>query len=433
MRLVAIFLVAILTMTLAYAAGFFTAGRVPATVWQQPAAAPLAAGLAGVGGAVTATLPAGAPHVDIGSGNDSADAFAVFWDALGHVQSEYAGPAPTGSELTYGAIRGSLKALGDPFTLFTDPEVTEVQKVELDGEFEGIGAYVNENELGQLVIQTPMRGQPAEKAGVLSGDIVLKVDGKDISGLDVNDAVLLIRGPKGSPVVLTIKREDEPELLEISVVRDRIEIPSVSEARILDKEGAPEVGYIQLTVFAEETKAEMDVALDELQQKGAKAIVLDLRNNPGGYLETAIQVASEFLDTGIVVMQEDGQGRKRSESARSDGHATTLPLVVLINKGSASASEIVAGAIRDNKRGLLVGETSYGKGSVQNVHSLSDESQLRVTVAAWLTPNGSHIHKKGIPPDVEVARTAEDAKADKDPQLERAIEEAKKALTGGEG
>jgi carboxyl-terminal processing protease len=278
-----------------------------------------------------------------------------------------------------------------------------------------------------------MRGQPAEKAGVRSGDIVLKVDGKDITGLDVNDAVLLIRGPKGTQVVLTIKREDEPKLIDIPVVRDRIAIPSVAEARTLEKEGAPDVGYVQLTVFAEETKGEMDAALDELRAKGAKAIVLDLRNNPGGYLETAIQVASEFLDHGVVVMQEDGRGVRRSESAHSDGHATALPLVVLINKGSASASEIVAGAIRDNKRGVLVGETSFGKGSVQNVHSLSDDSQLRVTVAAWLTPDGSHIHKKGIPPDIEVGRTSDDVKAGRDPQLERAIQAAQDAIAKGQG
>jgi carboxyl-terminal processing protease len=424
MRLIAIFLLAVLTMGLAYMAGFYTADRLPdETLSGLTGRAP--AVVAGPGGG-----PPAGPDIGLEGGQEAANAFAVFWEALRHVRSDYAGELPTDTELTYGAIRGSLRSLDDPFTLFTDPEVTAVQKVELEGEFEGIGAYVNENELGQLVIQTPMRGQPAEKAGILAGDIVLRVDGQDISGMDVNDAVLLIRGPKGTTVTLTVKRDDEPDVLEIPVVRDRIAIPSVAVARRLEAEGAPELGYLQLTVFAEETKQELDEAVASLQAEGVQGLVLDLRNNPGGYLDTAIEVASEFIDEGIVVQQEDGQQRISSENARSDGQATDLPLVVLINKGSASASEIVAGAIRDHERGVLVGETSFGKGSVQNVHELSDKSQLRVTVAAWLTPDGLHIHKKGIEPDVVVERSSEDVQANRDPQLERAIDEARRLIAG---
>lgn len=425
MRLLSIFLLAVLTMGLAYAAGFYTAGRVSPDVLDQTGASALVAGVPGVPAAPAA---GGGQSPDLPNGDDN---FAAFWAALQHIQQDYYGPAPDPADLTYGAIRGSLRSLDDPFTMFTDPEITEIQKVELEGEFEGIGAYVNQNELGQLVIQTPMRGQPAEKAGVQAGDVVLKVDGEDISGLDVNDAVLLIRGPKGTTVVLSIKREGEPDLLEISVVRDRIEIPSVAEARRLEEEGAPDVGYIQLTVFAEETKAELDSALEELRAAGVKSLILDLRNNPGGYLNTAIDVTSEFIGDGVVVMQEDSAGNRKSANATSDGRATDLPLVVLINRGSASASEIVAGAIRDAKRGVLVGNTTFGKGSVQNVHELSDKSQLRVTVAAWLTPGGDKIHKVGIEPDIPVDRSAEDAREGRDPQLERAIRAAR-ALAAGE-
>jgi carboxyl-terminal processing protease len=412
-----VFVVAVLAMTAAYGAGFYTAKRLPIE-WLSRA------------GSTTSAPAAPAGAVDVTAAGSGADptSFNVFWEALSRVQSDYDGKAPKPEDLTFGALRGSLKALDDPFTLFSDPRDTEVQKVELAGQFEGIGAYVNENEAGQLVIQTPMRGQPADKAGILAGDIILKVDGRDISGMNVNDAVLLIRGPKGTTVTLTVKREGEPKLLDIPVVRDQIEIPSVAEDRVLTKEGAPDVGYVQITVFAEETKRELDAAIDRLRKAGAKSIILDLRNNPGGYLDTAIEVASEFIPDGTIVMQEDNTGNRRSEQARGDGHALDMPLAVLINKGSASASEIVAGAIRDRKRGVLVGEKSYGKGSVQNVHELSDKSQLRVTVAAWLTPNGTTIHKKGITPDVEVTRTADDAKNQRDPQLQRAIQEVQKAM-----
>ena len=428
MRLIAVFLLTVFTMAVAYAFGFATAGRMPQSVWQTPGAAPLARVVSRLSAPVATPTP---DAVAIDS-TDQAGAFEIFWRALERVQSSYYGADAKPQELTYGALRGSLQALEDPFTVFTDPEVTQITKVELEGEFEGIGAYVSQNDQGQLVIQTPMRGQPAEKAGILAGDIVLKVDGKDITGMDSNDAVLLIRGPKGTTVTLTIKREGEPGLLEIPVVRDRIEIPSVAEARVLTDEGAPDVGYLQITSFSEDTKQELDKAIDEVRGDGAKALIVDLRNNPGGYLDTAIEVTSEFIGSGVVVQQEDSRGNRRPEPARGDGRAVDLPLVLLINKGSASASEIVAGAIRDYKRGVLVGETSYGKGSVQNVHSLSDDSQLRVTVAAWLTPKGSHIHKKGVEPDVKVERTMDDLKNQRDPQLDRAIIEARRLLTGGQ-
>ncbi|MBK7780178.1 MAG: S41 family peptidase [Ardenticatenia bacterium] len=387
LRLIGMFFAAVLTLTFTYGLGFVTALRVKDT----PAVAQLAARVA----------PAAAPAV--GTPADSAAAFDIYWEAWRHVKSEFYGEIPADKDVAYDAIKGSLRSLDDPFTNFSDPVTTQVNSPDLDGEFEGIGAFVTANPDGLLMIQTPMPGQPAERAGIRSGDIVIKVDGEDITMLDVDHAVLKIRGPKGTAVELTIVREGEAKPLIFKLVRERIEVPSVTNIRLLDKEGAPELGYLHITSFAEDTEDRLHKGLEELRAKGAKALVLDLRNDPGGYLETAIDVASEFIAEGVIVMQEDNSGKQEKAMARPGGRATDLPLVVLVNRGSASASEIVAGALRDHKRAIIVGETSFGKGSVQNVHKLSDNSELRVTIAAWLTPKGTKIHKLGIAPDVPMS------------------------------
>ena len=423
-RLVTFFLFATLLIGFAYGTGFYSAYRlsnaglihnplarlgfsntndgsgagVVAGADQESGVAATESGSTG-GAPTTRRSAAGAPGALVPQEDAG---FKVYWDAWHAVKEHALNPPPDEKAITYGSIRGSLESLDDPFTLFSDPVDAEIQNADLNGQFEGIGAYVNTNGDGLLEIQTPMRGQPAEKAGVHAGDVVIKVDETDITKLNINEAVKLIRGPKGTTVQLTILRKGVSGTLVIAVTRDKIDIPSVNDVRLLDKEGAPEVGYLQLTVFAAETNGELVKALDELRAKGAKALVLDLRNDPGGYLNTAIDVASQFIGDGIVVIQDDGKGHREEIRAEPGGHALDLPLVVLINKGSASASEIVSGAVRDHKRGVLVGQTSFGKGSVQNVHSLSDESQLRVTIAAWLTPNGTLIHKKGITPDVVV-------------------------------
>lgn len=398
-RWTALFLVACLAMAGAFGSGYAAAGRLEGDaaldLTRIVGSAAGGAGTAGDGAAAEAAAPDAPPA-------EGGEAFDVYWETWRAVNAAYDGELPEGSALTYESIRGSLRALEDPYTLFTDPVVNEVQSVELEGEFEGIGAYVQNNEEGQLVIQTPMRGQPAEKAGVEAGDIVLAVDGTDLAGMDINEAVLLIRGPKGTVVRLTIQREGVARPFDIEVTRDRIDIPSVNEVRLLSDEGAPEVGYLQVTVFADETRTELRDALAELRAEGARAIVLDLRNNPGGYLNAAVGVVSEFVERGLVTVREDSRGRRYEERVEGNGTAYDVPLVVLVNQGSASASEIVAGAVRDHERGVLVGETTFGKGSVQNVHDISDGSQLRVTVEIWRTPGGSLIHKRGITPDVVV-------------------------------
>ncbi len=426
LRWTAVTLVGVMAVTVAFTAGFDTGRRAPDLLAAQGDW-----GLrvvdwvhARLDGASPQDSAAGKTQPDPTVPDDSDD-FQLFWEVYDLVESQAYGSLPEPTDLTYGVIRGSLRALDDPFTVFTDPVVTEVQRPELNSSFEGIGAYVATNEAGQLVIQTPMRGQPAERAGIMAGDIVLKVDDRDIAGLDVEDAVLLIRGPKGTTVRLTILRRGYAAPLEIAVVRDRIDIPSVNQVRTLDDLGAPDVGYIELTMFAADTTAELRSAVAELRQKGAKALVLDLRDNPGGFLDTAIGVASEFLDNVVIAYQEDKSGRRIAERAKRGGRALDLPLVVLVNHGSASAAEIVAGAIQDHRRGTLVGVTTFGKGSVQNVHDLADRSQVRVTIAAWLTPRGRMIHRRGVEPDVPVPLTSDDVAAERDPQLERAILEAR--------
>jgi carboxyl-terminal processing protease len=427
-RILFTFALAIGAMGTAYAAGYLTAARVREIAGTSGPVGKFAAvlrsgddaiapgtGAGGVQPSSAATSgtnpdsttgagdqasPSGATGADAAA--DRAAAFETFWEALDVIRSGAYKPVADEKTLTYGAIAGSLRSLDDPYTVFSDPVDTAVQQPDLAGEFEGIGAYVTTDEEGRLVIQTPMRGQPAEKAGVKAGDVVIKVDGKDITGLGVNEAVLLIRGPKGTTVTLTILRESEPAPIDIAVVRDKIDIPSVDNVRTLGDLGAPEVGYLQLSVFGEETRAELVRAIDELRRAGARALIVDVRNNPGGYLQTAIGVASEFIADKTIVYQEDSSGQRVAMTAESGGHALDLPLVLLVNRGSASASEILAGAIHDNQRGVLVGETTFGKGSVQNVHKLSDNSELRVTIAAWLTPSGGLIHKKGIAPDVLV-------------------------------
>lgn len=386
LRLIALFFGAVLTLSASYLLGFGTALRVK----DNPQVAQLA------------TRLGAAPQVSAPPAEGQA-AYGIYWEAWNHVKEEFYGEIPADKEVAYQALKGSLRSLDDPFTNFSDPVTTQVNSPDLDGEFEGIGAYVTANPDGLLMIQTPMPGQPAERAGIRAGDLVIKVDGEDITNLDVDHAVLKIRGPKGTTVELTIVREGEPKPLIFKLVRERIEVPSVTDIRILEPEGAPDLGYLHITSFAEDTEDRLHKALEELRAKGAKALVLDLRNNPGGYLETAIDVTSEFVSEGVVVMQEDNQGKQERAMARPGGKATDLPLVVLINRGSASASEIVAGAIRDHERGIIVGETSFGKGSVQNVHQLSDKSELRVTIAAWLTPKGTKIHKLGIAPDRPVS------------------------------
>ena len=342
--------------------------------------------------------------------------FKVFWEVWDIVEREFYGELPTFQEMTYSAIRGMLGSLGDPNTVFIEPQLHELEETDLRGSFEGIGAVVTMED-GRLFVVFPIEGQPAVKAGIKAGDEIIKVDDKEIAGLSLAEAVLLIRGPRGTKVQLTVLREGEPEPLIFEVIRDRIETPTI--AWKLLEEG---IGYVRLSLLGERTKAELIQALRELEAEGMTALVLDLRNNPGGTLTASVEVASQFLKEGIVLYERDSEGHEQAFSVQRGGLATEIPLVVLVNEGSASAAEIVAGAIQDHGRGVLIGERTFGKGFVQHAHELSDGSGLHVTVAIWLTPNRREIGDKGLLPDIVVPLTREDIAKGKDPQLDRALE-----------
>ncbi|RMF34891.1 MAG: S41 family peptidase, partial [Chloroflexi bacterium] len=324
--------------------------------------------------------------------------FDVFWEAWDWVEQDFYGPLPSPRERTYGAIRGVLATLGDPYTVFLEPQPAQREKERLQGFFGGIGAYIRRNEAGEIYLD-PFRDGPAAQAGLRKGDVLISVDGTPITPEMGEDRVAeLIRGPVGTSVVLEVRRDGK--VLRFTVVRQEIQVPS-AEWRVLEE--APQVGYMRISNFTDRTPQEVAEGLQELKAQGVQALVLDLRGNGGGLLQSAVAVADEFLDEGVVLYE---QRRGRTEEvyrSHSGGAATDLPLAVLVNGQTASASEIVAGAVQDRGRGVLVGEKTYGKGSVQLIYPLSDGSSLHVTAAIWLTPNRHRLQGNGLVPDVEVA------------------------------
>ena len=351
--------------------------------------------------------------------DQATEAFGLYWEVWNRVEEQFYGGIPRETNTTYGAIRGSLSTLNDPYTVFLEPEPAAKEKAQLEGQFGGIGAFVQQNEDGEIVLN-PMRDQPAALAGLQEEDVLLKVDGTDIlPDMTVDDVVNLIRGEVGTTVLLTVRRDGSDDPVEISITRAIIETPSVTW-RILEE--APEIGYIQLTSFTERSNEEIETAFDELATQGAVLYILDLRHNGGGLLDSAVEVASQFLSDGVVVREDRQNEGERVYDVRNGGKALTEPLVVLVNGGTASASEIVAGALQDYDRATLIGEKTFGKGSVQLIYELSDKSRLHVTVAKWFTPNGNAIDGTGLTPDVESAITEEDRNNQRDPQLERAID-----------
>lgn len=343
--------------------------------------------------------------------------FRVFWEAWRALQRDFYGELPSNQEMTYGAIRGVLELLDDENTTFLDPQSAEFFSTDLSGTFEGIGARVDTAPGGGVLIIEPFEGQPAYEAGIQRGDIIIEVDGQDVTDMPLGDAIQLIRGPKGTKVRLLIKREGEPDLIEVEVVRDRIEIPIV-ESKMLDHG----IAYLKLGEFNGRSPELVRRALHELLRQKPKGLILDLRGNPGGFLDAAVEIGSQFVGKGNILIERFKDGKEQAYPARSGGLATDIPLAVLVNDGSASASEIVAGAIQDAGRGPLIGVTTFGKGSVQVPHRLSDGSMLRVTIARWFTPKGRGIDGIGLEPDIVVERTLEDRAAGRDPQLDRAVE-----------
>lgn len=344
--------------------------------------------------------------------------FEPFWQAWDLLHNEYVDQPLDDQMLMRGAIKGMLESLGDPHTAYLDPEQYKELNTQLKGEetYEGIGAWVDTTS-DYLTIISPMPKSPAEKAGLRTGDKIIAIDGKDMTGIDGELVRKQVLGPAGTTVTLTILREGV-EPFDVQITRASINVPSL-ESRMLEDN----IGYIHLYVFGDKTREELRTAIKELLAQKPKGLILDLRYNGGGYLTTAIDVASEFIDAGVIMYEQYGDGTKKTYEARRGGLATDIPLVVLINEGSASASEIVAGAIQDRGRGKLVGVTSFGKGSVQIPTELKDnQGAVRITVARWLTPNGRTIHGVGLEPDITVTYTDEERAAGRDPQLEKAIE-----------
>ncbi|MFO8037752.1 MAG: S41 family peptidase [Anaerolineales bacterium] len=345
--------------------------------------------------------------------------FEPFWEAWDILHEQYVDQPLDDTSLMRGAISGMLDSLGDPHTSYMDPFQFEQANIPMSGEYEGIGAWVDPT--GKyLEIISPMPNSPAEKAGLKPGDKVIAIDGEDMTGIDGNLVIKEILGPAGTDVVLTIEREGEPEPFDVTVTRQKITIPSV-EYRMIEGEN---IAHLQLITFGQDTRSELRDAIKDLLANDPDGLILDLRNNGGGYLQTAVTVASEFIEEGVILYEDYGDDQEmKSYQAQKGGLATDIPLVVLVNEGSASASEIVAGAIQDYERGPLVGATTFGKGSVQNWIELSnDEGAIRVTIARWLTPDKRQIHEQGLTPNYEVELTEEDVQNEEDPQLDKAIE-----------
>jgi carboxyl-terminal processing protease len=343
--------------------------------------------------------------------------FQIFWEAWGYVERDFYGHLPESHhELAYSAIRGMLQAIGDPYTYFIEPSDHEIEEAQLEGRHGGIGAeYVMAD--GYLVVVAVLEDSPAALAGIRTGDVIVQVDGTEVLGLSQNEAILLIRGKEvGSEANLTILREGESEPLTITVIRQQVDVPTVVWE--LQEDG---VGYVRITFFGARTNGELTAALKELKSSGANELILDLRDNPGGMVTAAVDVAGEFIDTGVVFYERDKDGNDKVYNARRGGEATSIPLAVLVNAGTASASEIVGGAIQDHDRGLLFGERTFGKGSLQSIHELSDNSSIHVTIARWLTPDRHEIEGAGLLPDVEVIPSQEALAEGRDPQLEAVL------------
>jgi len=345
--------------------------------------------------------------------------FAPFWEAWDIVHQDYIDQPVDDVELMHGAIRGMLEALGDQHTSYMDPIQYEQANQPLNGSYEGIGAWVDTTG-ERLTIISPMPNSPAEKAGLQPDDRIIAIDGEDVTNLTPELVLRRVLGPAGTTVTLTIEREDLAEPLDVTITRAKIDLVSVYGEMV---EGE-NIAYVQLVTFGERTHTELRKTLEELLANNPDGLILDLRYNGGGYLDTAIDVLSEFIEKDQLVMIEDfGNGKRDMYYSRGDGLATGIPLVVLVNEGSASASEITAGAIQDLNRGVLVGTTTFGKGSVQNWIPLrNNQGAVRVTIARWYTPNERQIHEIGIEPDYTVEITEQDIENNNDSQLQKAIE-----------
>ena len=346
--------------------------------------------------------------------------FSLFWKVLEILPQKYVDKGAIDSQkILYGAISGMVKSLGDPYTAFLDPKQNEEIKSEIAGSYEGIGIQIGFDVQKRLAVIAPLSGTPAEREGVLAKDLIIKIDDKDTTDLTLPQAVDLIRGPAGSKVKLILRREAEDEQLEKVIARAKIDVKSV-EVKYVDSKGK-KVGVIKVSNFGEKTNAEWDRAVEEVLANKVDGVIVDMRNNPGGLLSSSVYITGDFVK-GVVVKQQYANGSVQSLTTDGRGRLLKIPMAVLVNGGSASAAEIFSGAIQDARRGQLVGEKTFGKGTVQDVVELSGGGGLHVTIAKWLTPKSHSINGIGISPDVIVELSAQDRKENKDPQLDRVLE-----------
>ena len=357
--------------------------------------------------------------------------FAPFWDAWSLIETRYVDSDKVGrQDMVYGAISGLLKSVGDPYTVFLSPKEYEYFQSEIKGSFEGVGMEIGLRK-GIVTVIAPLKGTPAERAGIRAGDKIIRIDDASTIDFTIEEAVRIIRGERGTKVRLTILRngEDEPQIIEIA--RDTIQIPVISTdtPTVVGKDGPhpvtipDDIFVIQLHNFSENSSLVFREALREMVQSGKRKLILDLRNNPGGFLEAAVDISSWFLPEGETVVSED-RGRGDTITHRSYGFNIfrDLPMVILVNQGSASASEIVAGALQDYGVAKIIGEKTFGKGSVQELLPLTENTSIKITVAKWLTPKGRDISAEGLTPDYEVKTESKNIEEGIDPVFEKAVE-----------
>jgi carboxyl-terminal processing protease len=333
----------------------------------------------------------------------------TYWTVLNELSDKYYGKKIDEREMTYSAIRGMLEALNDPYTRFLDPKEAKDMREQNEGNFVGIGAHLDtDKKTHQVYVKEPLEDSPAKEKGLKAGDIIIKVDGKPIAGMDIEDVVSKIRGKQDTVVRLTIHRPKVQKLMEFRIVRRMVQYQMVPTPQMVDE--TRKIGYIKLRGFNEKSDEQFNAALSALEKRGMKALILDLRDNPGGLLTAAVDIGSRFVESGpIVIIQERGNRRSTLDVETEKHNHKRYPLAVLVNGRSASASEIVAGAIHDNHVGTLIGTTTFGKGKVQTIVPLADFSSVSITTAKYLTPAGTDINKVGIKPDlvVEVPDTVE--------------------------
>jgi carboxyl-terminal processing protease len=351
--------------------------------------------------------------------NEKSDEFNsdLYWELWNKLKNEHVDRNKIDEKaLFYGSLKGMAASLDDPYTTFLDPVEFKDFLDDLSGSFEGIGAEIGIRD-DMVTVIAPLKGMPAEQAGLRSGDKIYAIDGQSTIGMTINEAVHKIRGPKDTEVILTIIREDEIKPFDITITRGTIIIESVAWQELENN-----LFLIEIFNFHEDTLSLFNQAVSEALNKEAKGIILDLRNNPGGYLNTAVEVASEWIAEGPVLIEQMSEGKRKEYFAQGIARFKNIPTVVLVNNGSASGSEIVAGALRDYKQATILGEQTFGKGSVQSLRELQDGSSLKITIAKWLTPEGDFIDEKGIEPDIIIEMTRDDFINDLDPQMDKAIE-----------